>query len=88
MQTVKNSAGILRTTSYEASQRVSSKGYVGVRQCDIMAVKVPGEPNKKECPLHFVGNPPISFDCTREKCEWWIPEAGQCAMVVMAKKSL
>lgn len=51
-----------------------------------MAMKMQGKIGVKICPLQTSGT--LNFDCVRENCEWWIPEAAACAMVVLAKKAL
>ena len=45
-----------------------------------------GKPGAKICPLQTSGT--VNFDCVREKCEWWIPEAGQCAVTLTARKNM
>lgn len=42
--------------------------------------------DEEKCPLRMVSGDLSEADCMKEKCAWYLPAEGRCAVVLLAEK--
>lgn len=51
-------------------------------------VKATADKDEKKCPLFYHHGSLMVADCIKENCMFWLPEAEQCSVPVLARQAL